>query len=59
MARIKALLRGVWHSAIEETPDLLTEFARHRRRFRQVVTRDGLSGFPAEAGRYRLYVSYA
>jgi putative glutathione S-transferase len=59
MTRIKALVRGVWRPSIEETPDLLAEFARHRRRFRHTVTGDGSSGFPAEAGRYRLYVSYA
>ena len=59
MARIKALVRGVWHPAIEETPDLLAEFARHRCRFRHWVTKDGSSEYPAETGRYRLYVSYA
>ncbi|MEZ5936269.1 MAG: glutathione S-transferase C-terminal domain-containing protein [Alphaproteobacteria bacterium] len=59
MAKIKALVRGVWHPAIEETPELDAEFARHRGRFRHAVTRDGSSGFPAKAGRYCLYVSYA
>ncbi len=34
-------------------------FVRQRSRFREWVTADGSSGFPAEAGRYHLYVSYA
>jgi len=59
MVRLKALVRGVWKPAIEDTAGLQAEFARHRGRFRRWVTADGFSGFPAEAGRYRLYVSYA
>ncbi|MGI9451090.1 MAG: glutathione S-transferase family protein [Geminicoccaceae bacterium] len=59
MAKIKALVRGVWQPVIEDTPDLQAEFAQHQGRFRQRVTTDGASGFPAEGGRYRLYVSYA
>jgi putative glutathione S-transferase len=59
MAKIKALVRGVWHPLIEETPELEAEFARHRGRFRHWVTADGSSGYRAEAGRYGLYVSYA
>lgn len=34
-------------------------FVRQAYRFRDRVTADGSSGFPAEAGRYRLYVSLA
>ncbi len=34
-------------------------FVRQRSAFRQAVTVDGSSGFPAEAGRYHLYVSLA
>lgn len=34
-------------------------FLRQESRFRSWVTADGSSGFPAEAGRYHLYVSYA
>jgi putative glutathione S-transferase len=59
MVKIKALVRGVWQPAIEDTPELQAEFARHHDRFRDWVTTDGSSGFPAEACRYRLYVSYA
>jgi putative glutathione S-transferase len=35
------------------------EFIRQPDAFRDVVTADGRSGFPAEAGRYHLYVSWA
>jgi glutathionyl-hydroquinone reductase len=59
MAKIKALFRGVWRPAIEDTEELQAEFARHRGRFRRWITADGAFGFTAEAGRYRLYVSYA
>ena len=34
------------------------EFVRLQSRLRNWVTRDGSSGFPAEAGRYHLYVAY-
>ena len=35
------------------------EFVRQQSAFRERVTADGSSGFPAEAGRYHLYVSLA
>jgi glutathionyl-hydroquinone reductase len=35
------------------------EFVRQEDQFRDWVTRDGSSGYPAEAGRYHLYVSLA
>ena len=35
------------------------EFVRQASSFRKCVTKDGSSGFPAENGRYHLYVSYA
>ena len=35
------------------------EFVRQASSFRNCVTKDGSSGFPAENGRYHLYVSYA
>ena len=34
-------------------------FVRQANRFTDRITADGSSGFPAEAGRYRLFVSYA
>src|SRR5215472_17035097 len=41
----------------EQTVD--GSFVRQEDVFRQWVTADGSSGFPVEAGRYHLYVSYA
>ena len=35
------------------------EFVRSEDAFRDRVTADGSSGFPAESGRYHLYVSWA
>ncbi len=35
------------------------EFVLKASSFRSWITRDGSSGFPAESGRYHLYVSYA
>ncbi len=35
------------------------EFRRQQSRFRDAVSADGSTGFPAEAGRYHLYVSWA
>ncbi|MBT2208406.1 glutathione S-transferase family protein [Actinomadura sp. NEAU-AAG7] len=34
-------------------------FVRQRNRFTETITADGGSGYPAEPGRYRLFVSYA
>jgi putative glutathione S-transferase len=34
------------------------QFQRVESQFRERVTADGSSGFPAEAGRYHLYVSH-
>ena len=39
--------------------DKTGEFKRKPSTFRNWITKDGSSGFPAEAGRYHLYVSYA
>ncbi len=35
------------------------DFVRQKSAFREAVSADGSSGFPAEPGRYHLYVSYA
>jgi putative glutathione S-transferase len=40
-------------------PNEQGEFVRQEDRFRDWVTRDGSSGYPAEPGRYHLYVSLA
>ena len=42
-----------------EPPRKEGEFTRAESAFRNWVTADGSSGFPAERGRYRLYVSFA
>lgn len=41
------------------TPDEKGRFVRGTTKFRDRITADGSSGFPAAAGRYHLYVSYA
>jgi putative glutathione S-transferase len=52
------LIEGVWH-----TTDQLAardgRFQRAESSFRQQISADGSSDFPAEAGRYHLYVSLA
>lgn len=50
---------GVWNDGWYDTRESAGEFLRPDAQFRGRVTADGGSGFPAEAGRYRLYVSYA
>ncbi len=41
------------------TPDAEGRFVRGETAFRDRITADGSSGYPPEAGRYHLYVSYA
>lgn len=52
------LIEGRWTD--EEPPETGAqgEFRRMESRFRHLVTADGASGFPAEPGRYHLYVGY-
>jgi putative glutathione S-transferase len=52
------LIDGVWTTKWYE-PDDAGQFVRPETHFRDRVTADGSSGFPAAAGRYHLYVSYA
>jgi putative glutathione S-transferase len=52
------LENGVWREG-RETRTVNGEFVRRESQFRDRVTSDGSSGFPAEAGRYHLYVSSA
>ncbi len=53
------MIDGVWHR--EERPAAAADgsFRRATTSFRDFVTTDGSSGFPAEPGRYHLYVSHA
>lgn len=53
------LERGRWHPGWYDTGATGGEFVRHESAFRAWVSADGASGFPAEAGRYHLYVSLA
>lgn len=52
------LINGDW-STEWYTPDAKGRFVRSETKFRNTVTADGSSGFPAVADRYHLYVSYA
>ena len=52
------LVDGVWHKGWY-APDAKGAFQRPDAVFRDRVSDDGSTRFPAEAGRYRLYVSYA
>jgi putative glutathione S-transferase len=52
------LENGVWRAG-RETRTVNGEFIRRDSQFRARITADGSSGFPAEAGRYHLYVSSA
>jgi putative glutathione S-transferase len=53
------LKQGEWHEGWYDTAATGGEFVRAESRFRERVSADGTSAFPAEPGRYHLYVSYA
>ena len=59
------LVDGVWHETWYDTGKTGGAFVRSTAGFRNWITADGSAGpsgaggFPAEAGRYHLYVSYA
>jgi putative glutathione S-transferase len=53
------LLNGVWHDGWYDTSSTGGEFVRPEAKFRNRITADGSSGYPAEPGRYHLYVSLA
>ena len=53
------LVDGVWRDAWYDTGKTGGAFMRTDAQFRDWVTADGSSRFPAEAGRYHLYVSLA
>lgn len=53
------LIDGVWHDEWYDTGKTGGAFVRTDAQFRDRVTANGSSGFPAEAGRYHLYVSLA
>lgn len=53
------LIDGKWTTQWYDTSKTGGRFVREDAGFRDRVTRDGSSGFPAQAGRYHLYVSWA
>jgi putative glutathione S-transferase len=53
------LIDGVWHDRGYDTGETGGRFVRSESQFRDWVTADGSSGFPAAPGRYHLYVSLA
>ncbi len=59
------LVNGVWHDTWYDTKSSNGEFIRSSTSFRNWITADGSAGpsgeggFPAQPGRYHLYVSYA
>ena len=53
------MIKGEWHEGWYDTSKTAGEFIRAESQFRNRVTADGASGYPAEADRYHLYVSLA
>jgi glutathionyl-hydroquinone reductase len=53
------LVEGVWQDKWYDSASTGGRFIREDSRFRDWVTADGSSGFPAEPGRYHLYLSLA
>ena len=53
------LVEGIWQAVDRRPAEGKGSFARPSSSFRDRITADGSSGFPAEAGRYHLYVSLA
>lgn len=53
------LIDGVWHDAWYDTKKTGGRFERSESRFRDWITADGSSAFPAAAGRYHLYAAAA
>lgn len=52
-------VEAVSDAQFQKETDQKGAFVRQTSAFRETVTADGSSGFPAEPGRYHLYVSYA
>ena len=52
------LINGKWDADASMIPVAAGHFVREPTAFRDVVTADGSSGFPAAPGRYHLYVAY-
>ena len=52
------MIDGMWNAEATMIPLEAGRYVREPSRFRERVTADGSSGFPAEPGRYHLYVAY-
>lgn len=65
MARVRALIDGRWHPALAPTDPRAKRLRTRPSTYRDWITPDGSPGpagrraYPAESGRYHLYVSYA
>ncbi|OEY67565.1 glutathione S-transferase family protein [Marinobacter sp. X15-166B] len=65
MARIRALIDGRWHPALTNESPQVAQLRDHPTRYRGWISASGAAGpdgrptWPAEPGRYHLYVSYA
>ena len=53
------LVEGTWQDTWYDTKASGGAFVRPQTAFRNWVSADGSTGFPAEPGRYHLYVSLA
>lgn len=53
------LIDGKWHDQWYDTKSTKGEFKRQESAYRHWISRDGSTGYKAESGRYRLYVSLA
>ena len=56
---MKLMINGSWRGNIEPSPEFDAQRMIQTGSFRDRVTADGSSGFPATRNRYHLYVSYA
>jgi putative glutathione S-transferase len=56
---MKLMVDGTWRGEVPPTPELGAQRMIHAGRFRDRINSDGSSEFPAEAGRYHLYISPA
>jgi putative glutathione S-transferase len=56
---MKLMIEGTWRGDVNPTPELDAQRMIHSGRFRDRITADDSSEFPAVSGRYHLYVSPA
>jgi putative glutathione S-transferase len=56
---MKLMIDGIWRGDVVPPPEMAANRMIHDGSFRHKITNDGSSAFPAEPGRYHLFVSYA